>query len=92
MKITRNPKEIHQPVAPYVHQIEITGPQKWLTLSGQIGMEEDGTIPEESTAQLKIALENIRKNLESANMEVQDLTKLVFFIWLGRWTQSNESK
>jgi len=80
MKITRNPKDIHQPVAPYVHQIEVTGPQRWLTLSGQIGMEKDGTIPEESTAQLKIALENIRKNLESANMEVQDLTKLVFYL------------
>jgi len=50
MKITRNPKEIHQPVAPYVHQIEITGPQKWLTLSEQIGMEKDGTIPEDSIA------------------------------------------
>lgn len=80
MKITRNPKEIHQPDAPYVHQIEVTGPQRWLTLSGQIGMEKDGTIPEESTAQLKIALENIRKNLESANMEVQDLTKLAFYL------------
>ncbi len=80
MKIARNPKEIHQPVAPYVHQIEVTGPQRWLTLSGQIGMEKDGTVPEEPLAQLKLALENIRKNLESANMEVQDLTKLVFYL------------
>lgn len=34
MKISRNPKEIHLPVAPYVHQIEVTGPNKWLILSG----------------------------------------------------------
>jgi enamine deaminase RidA (YjgF/YER057c/UK114 family) len=80
VKIARNPKDIHQPVAPYVHQIEITGPQRWLTLSGQIGMEEDGTIPEEPLAQLKLALENIRKNLESANMEIQDLTKIVLYL------------
>ncbi|MFJ7981014.1 RidA family protein [Lysinibacillus xylanilyticus] len=80
MKVSRNPKNIHQPVAPYVHQIEVTGPQRWLTLSGQIGMEEDGTIPEEPLDQMKLALENIRKNLESANMEIQDLTKIALYL------------
>ncbi len=80
MKISRNPKEVHQPVAPYVHQIEITGPNKWLTLSGQIGMEVDGTVPENPIAQLKLALNNIKKNLESASMTVDDLTKVVFYL------------
>ncbi|MFJ8515590.1 RidA family protein [Lysinibacillus xylanilyticus] len=80
MKVARNPKNIHQPVAPYVHQIEVTGPQRWITLSGQIGMEEDGTIPEDPLAQMKLALENIRKNLESANMEIQDLTKITLYL------------
>ncbi|WP_433595621.1 RidA family protein [Lysinibacillus xylanilyticus] len=80
MKVARNPKNIHQPVAPYVHQIEVTGPQRSLTLSGQIGMDEDGTIPEDPLAQMKLALENIRKNLESANMEIQDLTKITLYL------------
>ncbi|MFJ7664942.1 RidA family protein [Lysinibacillus sp. NPDC097162] len=80
MKISRNPKEIHPPVAPYVHQIEITGPTKWLTLSGQIGMTVDGTVPEDPIAQLKLALNNIKKNLESASMTVDDLTKVVFYL------------
>lgn len=80
MKITRNPQNIHPPVAPYVHQIEVTGPQRWLTLSGQIGMITDGSIPEDAIAQLKIALENIKRNLDSADMEVQDITKLVFYL------------
>lgn len=80
MKIARNPQNIHPPVAPYVHQIEVTGPQRWLTLSGQIGMIADGSIPEDAIAQLKIALENIKRNLDSANMEVQDITKLVFYL------------
>jgi len=80
MKISRNPQDIHPPVAPYVHQIEVTGPNRWLTLSGQIGMELDGTIPEDPITQLKIALNNIRKNLDSADMEIQDITKLVFYL------------
>lgn len=80
MKISRNPQGVHLPVAPYVHQMEITGPNKWLTLSGQIGMKLDGTVPEEPIAQLTIALDNIRKNLELANMTVEDLTKVVFYL------------
>ncbi len=40
MKKVRNPENIHPPVAPYVHQIEVTGPSRWLTLSGQLGMEQ----------------------------------------------------
>ncbi|MFJ8527188.1 RidA family protein [Bacillus sp. NPDC094106] len=80
MKVSRNPKEIHSPVAPYVHQIEVTGPNRWLTLSGQLGMKVDGTVPEDPLEQMKLALDNILKNLESANMGVQDLTKLVFYL------------
>ncbi|KOS64670.1 RidA family protein [Lysinibacillus agricola] len=80
MKISRNPETVHKPVAPYVHQIEVTGPHKWLTLSGQLGMEVDGTVPENPLEQLQLALENIKRNLESADMQVGDLTKLVFYL------------
>ncbi|MFB7158799.1 RidA family protein [Lysinibacillus sp. NPDC056232] len=80
MKISRNPETVHKPVAPYVHQIEVTGPQKWLTLSGQLGLEVDGTVPENPLEQLQLALENIKRNLESAEMDVCDLTKLVFYL------------
>ncbi|WP_062047140.1 RidA family protein [Bacillus sp. JCM 19034] len=80
MKTSRNPETVHQPVAPYVHQIEVTGRNRWLTLSGQLGMEVDGSIPEDSLEQLQLALENIRRNLKSANMDVEDLTKLVFYL------------
>lgn len=80
MKISRNPETVHKPVAPYVHQIEVTGPQKWLTLSGQLGLEIDGTVPENPLEQLQLALENIKRNLESAEMDVGDLTKLVFYL------------
>lgn len=68
MKTTRNPKKVHAPVAPYVHQIEVTGPNRWLTLSGQLGMRVDGNVPEDPLEQLKLALNNIKKNLDDANM------------------------
>lgn len=80
MKQSRNPEDIHPPVAPYVHQIEVTGPNRWLTLSGQLGMEADGTISEDPIDQLNKALDNIKKNLEAANMGITDVTKLVFYL------------
>lgn len=80
MKKSRNPETVHKPVAPYVHQIEVTGPNKWLTLSGQLGMEIDGMVPEDSLEQLQLALDNIRRNLVAANMNVEDLTKMVFYL------------
>ena len=80
MKKSRNPETVHKPVAPYVHQIEVTGPNKWLTLSGQLGMEIDGMVPEDPLEQLQLALVNIRRNLVAANMNVEDLTKMVFYL------------
>ncbi|KMN45662.1 RidA family protein [Bacillus sp. LK2] len=80
MKKSRNPETVHKPVASYVHQIEVTGPNKWLTLSGQLGMEIDGMIPEDPLEQLQLALDNIRRNLVAANMNVEDLTKMVFYL------------
>ncbi|MGE7834747.1 RidA family protein [Viridibacillus arvi] len=80
MKFTRNPENIHKPVAQYAHQIEVTGPNRWLNLSGQLGMEIDGTVPENPLKQMELALENIKRNLEAAEMVVSDLTKLVFYL------------
>ena len=59
MKIFRNPKEIHLPVAPFVHQIEVSGPNRWLTLSGQLGMRVDETVLEDPVEQMQLAIDNI---------------------------------
>ncbi|SOC25162.1 enamine deaminase RidA (YjgF/YER057c/UK114 family) [Ureibacillus xyleni] len=43
-------------------------------------MRLDGTVPENPLEQLQLALENIKKNLETAEMEIEDLTKMVFYL------------
>jgi hypothetical protein len=75
MKKSRNPSTVHQPLAPYVHQIEISGPQRWLFLSGQVGMELDGTLPEDPVKQLENALANqyLRQNSEIKGLSVVKL-------------------
>ena len=84
MKEYRNPPNVHQPVAAYTHQIEISGPERLLILSGQVGRKEDGTVPDDPIEQLDMALENLLHNLQAANMGVQDIVKLTFYL-VGDW-------
>jgi 2-iminobutanoate/2-iminopropanoate deaminase len=80
MKEFRNPQNVHQPVGVYSHQIEVTGNERLLILSGQVGMREDGTVPEDPFEQLDVVFENILRNLEAANMGVKDILKLTYYV------------
>ncbi|MEG0551063.1 MAG: RidA family protein [Vagococcus sp.] len=78
---TNNPLTIHPPVGPYVHQVINTGVGlKWLTLSGQIGMTKEKSIPELASEQLKLAFKNIQSNLNMAEMRVKDLVKVTIYL------------
>jgi 2-iminobutanoate/2-iminopropanoate deaminase len=76
----RNPETVHTPLAGYTHQIEVTEAKRWLVLSGQIGLQVNGTLPHDPIEQFKIALENIHKNLQAAGMGTQDLVKLTIYL------------
>jgi len=80
MKEFRNPQNVHQPVGVYSHQAEISGNERMLVLSGQVGMREDGTVPDDPIEQIDVALENIFRNLQAANMGVQDIVKLTYYL------------
>jgi len=80
MKKFRNPREVHQPLGSYSHQVEISGNERMLVLSGQVGMREDGTVPEDPIEQMEIAFENIFRNLRAANMDVRDIIKLTYYL------------
>ena len=80
MKESRNPQNIHTPLGQYSHQIEITGNERMLVLSGQVGMREAGSVPEDAFEQIDIAFENIFRNLQAANMDVKDIVKLTYYL------------
>jgi 2-iminobutanoate/2-iminopropanoate deaminase len=80
MKEFRNPQSIHQPLGSYSHQIEVRGNERMLVLSGQVGMRQDGTVPEDPIEQMNIALENIFQNLRAANMDVKNIIKLTYYL------------
>ena len=84
MKTPRNPDTVHTPLAAYVHQIEIGGPERMLVISGQVGMTADGTIADDPIAQFGVAIDNVERNLEAAGMDFGDLVKLTIYL-VGEW-------
>ena len=80
MKEFRNPQDIHQPLGSYSHQLEISGNERVLVLSGQVGMREDGTVPDDPLEQMDVAFENIFRNLRAASMDVRDIIKLTYYL------------
>jgi 2-iminobutanoate/2-iminopropanoate deaminase len=80
VKEFRNPQGVHKPVSSYSHQIEIRGNERLLVISGQVGMREDGTIPEDPFEQIDIAFENVLRNLRAAGMDVGDLIKITYYL------------
>ena len=84
MKTPRNPDTVHTPLAAYVHQIEISGPERLLVISGQVGMTADGTIEDDPLAQFSAAIDNVERNLEAAGMDFGDLVKLTIYL-VGEW-------
>lgn len=80
MKEFRNPQDVHEPVGSYSHQIEVRGNERLLVISGQVGMHQDGTVPDDPFEQIDIAFENIFRNLRAAGMEVKDLIKITYYL------------
>ena len=77
--VLKNPSTIHNPLGSYSHQAEVGCNAKWLVMSGQVGMDKNGVLPEDVVKQLEIALDNVFLNLEAAGMRKENLVKLIFY-------------
>lgn len=49
-------------------------------MAGQVGRNRDGRVPPDPIEQISAALENVRRNLEAAGMEVKDLVKWTWYL------------
>jgi 2-iminobutanoate/2-iminopropanoate deaminase len=74
-----NPPAVRQPVG-YTHAMEVRNADRWLVLSGQVGIAPDGSIPETGGGQIDQALANLRAILEANGMTVTNIVKLTIFL------------
>lgn len=81
MKITKtNPDSIAPPIAQYHHIAVVPRDAELVVLSGQIGSDKNGHLPEDIETQFSNALENIKALLISEGIDTGNVFKIN--IWL----------
>ena len=75
------PTDIFKPIGPYAQAIEASAIDRILFISGTMGIENDGSIPEGFEAQANSVWSNIAATLHAAHMRFSNLAKLT--IWLA---------
>jgi 2-iminobutanoate/2-iminopropanoate deaminase len=91
----RNPNGVHAPGGRYSHAALVTGVDRFLTISGQIGMAPDGTVPADGPAQIAQALENLRTILKAHHMSASSIVKMTVFLTtptlIPAWREAREA-
>ena len=74
------PTGIHPPLANYAHAVEVPAGARWLVLSGQLGIDADGSIPEDTAGQADICFRNIGHILQQGGMGFEDIVRITAFL------------
>jgi enamine deaminase RidA (YjgF/YER057c/UK114 family) len=74
------PAKVAAPFSRYSHGVETQNAERWLMISGQVGVDPDGRLVEGATAQMEQAWRNIFAVLASAGMNAHNLVKVTAFL------------
>lgn len=90
--ISRNPRDgIYPATDDYLHAMEVNGPQRYLFVSGTMGLEEDGSAPETVDDQLVLVWKNIRRILAEADMTVENIVRLTSYLRDSGYSEANQN-
>jgi enamine deaminase RidA (YjgF/YER057c/UK114 family) len=68
------------PLANYSHGIEVPPNARWLHISGQVAVDNDGRTPERFEDQVQLVFDNLRAVLAKAGMSPKDLVKVNVYL------------
>ncbi|WP_165803488.1 RidA family protein [Mycobacteroides abscessus] len=74
-----NPGRLGVP-STYNHGVEICGLQRYLFISGQVGIRPDGSVPEGIIEQTHIAVSNLKLVLCAAGMSLKNVVKETIYL------------
>ncbi len=78
-KIEISPQTIHQPFGNYSHGL-LNSETGLLLISGQLGINVDGSIPKSFMEQAKICFSNINAIINEANFNLENILRLNTFL------------
>jgi len=68
------------PAAAYSQAVEVAGGNRILFISGQLGIEADGTTPPDMQGQARLAWRSLESQLKAAGMGLDNLVKVTMII------------
>lgn len=75
-----NAEDAPKPGGAYSQAVEVSGGNRILFLSGQLGTEADGTVPSSMEEQARLAWRNVGRQLAAAGMGFGNLVKVTMII------------
>lgn len=74
------PRDAYPPMGAYSHAVSTRGAGRTLYISGQLGVDRDGVVPEGFAEQAHLCWRNIVAILAADGMTVHDLVKVTTFL------------
>ena len=75
-----NASDAPQPLGGYSQAVELTDAKRIVLVSGQIPVAADGTLPKDFESQARLAWANLIAQLKAADMTLDNLVKVTFFL------------
>ncbi len=74
------PESIHPPIGKYAHGVEVAENAKLTYIAGQIGIDVEGNVPDDFSAQADLAWRNCLAILEHNGLRIRDVVKITHFL------------
>ncbi len=75
-----DPPDVAGPFGSYSHAVEVPPGARTLHVSGQVGVDRDGTVLDDAGRQTELIFENLEQILAAAGMSLSDLVRLTYFV------------
>jgi 2-iminobutanoate/2-iminopropanoate deaminase len=75
--ITRHPSAISPS---FSDPVVVEGPGTWIEVSGQIGFEPDGSVPEDFEREVRLCFEHVRRSLQRGGGDLKDLVRIRVYL------------
>ena len=80
-----------QPAGGYAQVCEVTGPNRWAFVSGQIPEAVDGWVPTDFAAQARLVWDNIAAQLRAVDMTLANIVKVTIFLSDRKFSVENRT-
>jgi 2-iminobutanoate/2-iminopropanoate deaminase len=80
MRTSHNPATMMPIVGPLSWGLETAKPERWLWVSGQVGADAQGHVPDDLLAQTRLVWSNIDEVLKAAGMSAQHIVRTGIYL------------